>query len=312
MKKYPVALKIVAVGIIILSISMTFISCIPIKTANASNDHHLITVTTNAYENTEDHTSTQLITQQQLQDIQQMFDELKNRLFSAESIEETQQVFNDTIVSLNKYNLLPIGITTEHAKQLVNQLNQNQELMPLLEKIPTKLQADATAGTIQNSCCFVAGSTSNTHFAKLAKRIAHHLIPIMESNTGNVLVEKIATDVWFVFNILSKITQPMLRQNGPHGGVCIYFGNYHYYPYPNWLSPAQGWISTIGINGKQNISGFFWGQKMTSGWQQQDDWYMNYTWKGCTGFTGLIIYVGSDSAYYLGSALQVQVGPNRP
>jgi hypothetical protein len=184
--------------------------------------------------------------------------------------------------------------------------------MPLLETISTKLQVDATTGTIQNSWCYIAGNTSNTHFAKLAKRIAHRLIPIMESNTGNVPLEKIATDIWFVFNLLSKITQPILHQNGPHVGACIYFGNYHYNPYPNWLSPAQGWISTIGINGKQNISGTFWGQKMTSGWQQQDDWYMNYTWRGCMGFNGLIIYVGSDSAYYLGSALQVQVGPNRP
>ena len=134
----------------------------------------------------------------------------------------------------------------------------------------------------------------------------------MDYNTGNAPLLKIATAFWFVFNQISKITQTILYQNGSHYGVYIYFGNYHYYPYPNWLFPAQGWISTNGINDKQNISGSFWGQKMTNGWQQQDDWYMNHTWRGCIGFTGLITYIGSDSAYYLGSALQVNIGPNRP
>lgn len=310
MEKYTLLLKVVTVGIIFLIVSIIYAPCITINMAKASNDNDLVKVITQAYDITGNYTSTVLVTQQQLLEIQQLLDELKNRLSSAESMEETQQIFNETIVSLSSYNLLPRGMNIEQAKRLVN--NVNQKLITNYQKISSKFQADTKTGTIQNSCCYIAGNTCNTHFTKLAKRITHRLVAFMDYTTGNAPLVKVATAFWFVFSQLSKITQTILYQNGSHYGVCIYFGNYHYYPYPNWLSPAQGWISTNGINGKQNISGSFWGQKMTSGWQQQDDWYMNHTWRGCMGFTGLITYIGSDSAYYLGSALQVQVGPNRP
>jgi hypothetical protein len=310
METYPLVMKVITVGIIFLIVCITYVPCIAINMAKASNDNDLVKVTTQAYDITGDDTSTALVTQRQLREIQQVFDELQNRLSSAETMEETQQIFNDTIVSLSSYNLLPIGMTIEQAKRLVN--NINQKLIPFDQKITTKFQKEAKTGTIQNTCCYIAGNTNNTHFTKLAKRMAHRLIAFMDYSIENAPLVKVATAFWFVFNQISKITQTILYQNGSHYGVCIYFGNYHYYPYPNWLSPAQGWISTIGINGKQNISGSFWGQKMTSGWQQQDDWYMNHTWRGCMGFTGLITYIGADSAYYLGSVLQVQVGPNRP
>ncbi len=310
MEKYTLLLKVVTVGIIFLIVSIIYAPCITINMAKASNDNDLVKVITQAYDISGDYTYTVLVTQQQLLEIQQLLDELKNRLSSAESMEETQQIFNETIVSLSSYNLLPRGMNIEQAKRLVN--NVNQKLITNYQKISSIFQADTKTGMIQNSCCYIAGNTSNTHFTKLAKRITHRLVAFMDYTTGNAPLVKVATAFWFVFSQLSKITQTILYQNGSHYGVCIYFGNYHYYPYPNWLSPAQGWISTNGINGKQNISGSFWGQKMTSGWQQQDDWYMNHTWRGCMGFTGLITYIGSDSAYYLGSALQVQVGPNRP
>jgi hypothetical protein len=312
MEKYPLTMKVDAIGIIFLLFGIAFIPSIAINNVTASNDNNLVKVTTEVYDSTKDYTFTILVTQRQSREIQHVFDELKNRLSSIDSMEETQQIFNDTIVSLNSYNLVPPDMNIEQAKRLVNSINQNQKLIPFPQKMSTKFQTVATAGTIQNSCCYIAGNTSNTHFTKLAKRIAHHLIAIMDYYSGNAPLVKVATAFWIVINPISKITQTILLQNGLHYGVSIYFGNYHYYPYPNWLSPAQGWISTNGINGKQNISGSFWGQKITSGWQSQDDWYMNYTWRGCIGFTGLITHVGSDSAYYIGSALHVNVGPNRP
>ncbi|MCX6663172.1 MAG: hypothetical protein NTZ75_02885 [Euryarchaeota archaeon] len=259
-----------------------------------------------------DNNHTVQLTKRQVRDVQRVFDDLKNRMSTAVSMEETQRIFNDTIVSLSRYNLLPTGMSIELAKRLVTRASQNQKLETFLTKISTRVQADLKEGTIQNSFCYVAGNTSNTHFAKPVTKLTMHLYDIMDYSSGNHILVLLSTALWIVFNPLSTISQMILQRQGNHCGVSIFFGNYHYYPYPNWLSPAQGWISTNGINGKQNITGSFWGQKVTSGWQPQDDWYMNYTWRGCIGFTGFITYVGSDSAYYLGSAFHVNVGPNRP
>jgi len=298
------------IAVILFFIGFAFTPSVNIIGVNGTNDDDLVKMTTRACDLKDDNTYSVLLRKQQVREVQRIFDELKNRLSTSNSMEETQQIFNDSIVSLSSYNLFPAGMTIEQAKRLVSGINQ--KILPLFQKISTKFQVDTKAGTIQNSFCLIAGNTSNTHFAKPVTKITMHLFDIMDYSSENIILVRLSTAFWIIFNPLSSISQKILKLQGNHCGASIFFGNFHYYPYPNWLSSAQGWLSTNGVNGKQNISGFFWGQKMTSGWQPQDDWYMNYTWRGCVGFTGFIIYIGSDSAYYIGSALHVNVGPNRP
>jgi len=304
--------KILVVGVILLFIGVAIAPSINFNVVKASDDNELVEVITQACSLKGDDTHTVQLTKRQAREVKTVFDDLKNRLSTAESMEETQRIFNDTLASLSRYNLLPNGMNIEQAKRLVTSASQNQKVITLLRKIYIKFQADSKEGTIQNSFCYIAGNTSNTHFAKPVTKLTMRLYDIMDYSSGNHILVVVSTAFWIVFNQLSTISQMILQRQGNHCGVSIFFGNYHYYPYPNWLFPAQGWISTNGMNGIQNISGSFWGQKVTSGWQPQDDWYMNYTWRGCVGFTGLITYFGSDSAYYLGSALHVNVGPNRP
>jgi hypothetical protein len=307
MGTHPFIRNIIVAGIFFLLIISTVVS--NINVAGITSKDNLVTMTTKACSLTTDTTHTIQLSKQQAQKVQLIFDNLKNRLSTAESAEETQIIFNETIIELDRYNLLPEEMSVEQAQRLVS---YRQRTTPLLQRLPQNIQTQTNEGTIQNSFCSIAGNTSNTHFAKLAKRTALRLYYIIDFNTGNAPLNKMATALFVVFNEIAKINQKILRQNGSHLGVCIYFGNYHYAPYPDWLSPAQGWISTNGVNGKQNITGSFWGQTMTGGWQPQVDWYMNYTWRGCLGFTGLIYYTGEDNAYFLGSALSVNVGPNRP
>lgn len=155
MENYPLALKVLAVEIIFLLFGIAFIPSITINTVIASNDNNLVKVTTQAYDTTRDYTSTVLVTQRQVREIQRVFDELKNRLSSVESTEETQQIFNDTLVSLNSYSLLPPGMNIEQAKRLVSRINQNKKLIPFSPKMSTIFQANAKTGTIQNSCCYM-------------------------------------------------------------------------------------------------------------------------------------------------------------
>ena len=301
--------KIIGIfGIIFLFIGVAIAPHINVNVAKASGENHLIEISTQVCDITDDTTHTIQLTKQQVEEVQTIFDNLKNRLSTTETIKETQRTFNDTIIELDRYNLLPEDMSIEQAQRLVNHATNHHQMITPLQK----LHVVPAAGTIQNSFCSIAGNTSNTHFAKLAKRTALLFYYIVDYYTGNTPLDTAATALYIVFNEIAKINQMILRQNGYHFGVCIYFGNYHYSPYPDWLSPSQGWLSTNGVSGKQNITGSFWGQKMTGGWQPLDDWYMNYTWRGCLGFTGLILYAGTDSAYYLGSALSVNVGPNRP
>jgi hypothetical protein len=299
-------------GIILLLIGVT---CAPNINGNlviTSGENHCIELSSQVQDITPETTITIKVTERQANEVRIIFDDLKNQLSTAHSAEETQLIFYDTIIELDRHNLLPDGMNIEQAQLVVNRAYSHQQTTTILQKLFSKFQTQTANGSIQNSFCSIAGNTSNTHFAKLAKRTALRLYYIIDFNTGNAPLNKMATALFVVFNEIAKINQKILRQNGSHLGVCIYFGNYHYAPYPDWLSPAQGWISTNGVNGEQNITGSIWGQTMTGGWQPQVDWYMNYTWRGCLGFTGLIYYTGADNAYFLGSALAVNIGPNRP
>ncbi len=298
------------VGIILLFMGLAVAPSIGHRTAPISDNHtEFILQTCGPDEQTK---QTIALTQQQKRQLQQVFDELKDHLSTTDTLKDTHDLFNDTIDELHRYNLLPRDLSTQQLKRLVTSASSYQKIPSALQELSRTYQRTPTDGEIQNYLCSVAGNCSNTHAAKLAKRIAHRLYVIMDHSSQNALLVKIATAFWVVINQISKITQQLVTQDGTHYGVSLYFGNYHYYPYPDWLYPANGWISTNGINGVQNITGTFWGQTIAGGWQPQDDWYMNYTWRGCLGFSGVIIYTDVDTAYFLGSAIQVHVGPDRP
>jgi hypothetical protein len=301
---------VMVTGMLLLIITSTIISSVPIADITVDDDR--VTMSVHAYGGAEDTIATVRVTKQQLRELHAIFDTLKDRLSTAASQQETERIFDETIIELDRYHLLPEGMSVEHAQRIVTHAVRQQNKMTILRRLSPTFTAQTKEGFIRNTFCTIAGNTTNTHFAKLAKRTALRLYYIIDFSTGNALLVKIATAMYVVCRDISKINQLFLQQDGRHLGVSFYYGNYHYAPYPNWLSPATGWIETDGRKGKQNISGSFWGQTMTGGWQPQVDWYMNYSWRGCLGFTGLILYDDIDTAYYLGSALAVNVGPNRP
>ena len=60
MEKYPLVMKVFAVGIVFLIVGISFIPCIALNIVKASNDNDLVKVTTQAYNISGDYTSTVL------------------------------------------------------------------------------------------------------------------------------------------------------------------------------------------------------------------------------------------------------------
>jgi hypothetical protein len=299
-------------AVIFLFISTAILPSSSLHSNITSDNTKLVRITTIFYDTAEASKQGLWVTNQNTRAIQQIFSDLKNQLALADSLRETHRIFNDTIDALALHRLLPSDISIQQLKTIVTHASHYQKQAWIIRQMNTQHPDIANTGEINNYFCSIAGNSSNTHVAKLAKRIAHRLYVIMDHHTENALLVKLATAFWVVFNQISKITQEIIQQNGTHYGVSIYYGNYHYYPYPDWLHPAEGWVSTNSITGKQNLTGTFWGQTIAGGWQPQDDWYMNYTWRGCLGFSGVLMYMGDDTVYYLGSALHVHIGSTRP
>jgi hypothetical protein len=134
-----------------------------------------------------------------------------------------------------------------------------------------------------NILCLIAGITDCTWF----------IGPIMWSVL--ILLFKIIGEVLYLFLLSLFIPYSIFLTFFPMAfGYNIYFGA---------GSPANGWLSTIGLNGIKSWKGPFFGNITLL---KLIEWLENL---GVVGFTGIKIYFqpGGQIGFYFGSALWVKI-----
>ena len=139
--------KGVAVAIILLFLGVAVVPSITISVVKAATDNDLVEVTTQAcgikgYGNT-----TVKLTRQQYQNLEQYLVDFRERVNTTTTREEAAPFFKDAVVELNKYGLLPKGMSVEHAQRVVTGYYQNSNI---LRKIQNDLQSRAKIKQNQN------------------------------------------------------------------------------------------------------------------------------------------------------------------
>ena len=132
--------KGVAVAIILLFLGVAVVPSLTISVVRAATDNDLVKVTTQAcgikgYGNT-----TVKLTRQQYQNLEQYLVDFRERLNTTTTREEAVPLFKEVVVELNKYGLLPKGMSVEHAQRLVTGYYQNSNI---LRKIQNDVQSIA-------------------------------------------------------------------------------------------------------------------------------------------------------------------------
>jgi hypothetical protein len=117
--------KCVAAGIIFLFIGVAVAPSINFNVVKAANDNDFVEVTSQAcgirgYENT-----TVKLTRQQYRDLEQYLVEFRARLNQTTTREQMIPLYKEAVVELNKYGLLPKGMSVEQAQRLV--VGENQQ-----------------------------------------------------------------------------------------------------------------------------------------------------------------------------------------
>jgi hypothetical protein len=300
--------KCLAVGVILL-----FIGVVIAPSINANIGKEMVEITTEI-SGLNGGKKTVKLTREEAEEVEALFDSIREQLNATETREETKEIFNDAIVELNKYGLLG-GLSVKQAQRLVTGGYQNQRMMKIIENMTNTGQEDNTS----NVCCLVAGKTDKTLFVSPRMRffypIFHHWAldwshyPLME------LILKFANDqVKFMALLIFTLLRVMelewseyvlvLYQENPIPRRCMmYLGND--------LSediPASGWINTYGINGKVGWEGDFYGNL---------PWgcFLIYKWcPAVDGFRGFQLYTDKfrQGHFYLGSARWVKIGPHPP
>ena len=151
-----------AVGIIFLFVGVTIAPTINLNTVKASTDEDLVEVTTQAcgiqgYGNT-----TVNLTREQYQDLEQYLVEFRARLNQTTTREEAVPIFKEAVVELDKYGLLPQGISVERAQKLIIEGYQNKVLIKLIERIYLNKQKISSIDF--NIFCLIVGGGDNIRF----------------------------------------------------------------------------------------------------------------------------------------------------
>ena len=291
--------------VILLFIGVAFQPVIIADVSIEYDDSELVEITIEIFEVNRVQKYTVILTQKQAEELENLINNFEIELDSADSIDETEAIFKDTVVSLNKLGLLLGGMSVEEAQRLVTGEEQNPRIVKLFERYYSKNQKSLDID--RNFLCLIAGDTSNTVFiGPFALLFGLH---------GPLLfVRNFAFFEW-------------LKNNNPDfwSWWSVNFGNFHSillffrmffwiafgaglnflplkigaYMFYGWYTPsfdpweesewipAKGWIITNGLSGKKQWTGSFFGDVL--------------------GFTGIKIYRDLFDFFYLGSALLVRI-----
>lgn len=146
--------KGLAVGIILLFISIAVAPSISFTVVKASNDNDLIEVTTQAcgikgFDNT-----TVTLTREQYAEVEKLFEDIEVKLKTVKTREEAQPIYNNAIRELNTYGLLPKGMSDEQVQKLVVDGYSKGQGFSIFEEISHKNRLQEY---YNNFCCLVAG-----------------------------------------------------------------------------------------------------------------------------------------------------------
>src|SRR4030042_1592503 len=119
--------KGLVVSVILLFIGVTIAPSINFTVVKASQDDDLVEVTTQACGIKGFGNTTVKLTRQQYQNLEQYLVEFRARLNQTTTKEEAVPIFKEAVVELDKYGLLPEGMSVERAQRLVS----SEKLSPL-------------------------------------------------------------------------------------------------------------------------------------------------------------------------------------
>jgi hypothetical protein len=202
------------------------------------------------------------LSKQEVDDLDVLFNDIKLKLENVNGNQEIVEIFNNAVLSLNDFGLLPSDMSVEEVQKLVT--NSFRETVTLNERF-TNYQLDNNNN--ENFNCYIFGKTSWTTFYK----------PKWDGEFIYFRNLKL-----FLISLYGEISFGIEHWdwNGGSGD--------HY------KEPAVGWVWTNGTNGVKTWSGdSLWGNLVVDHFEYSSFGGVYYIeedfFRGVTGFTGIRI-----------------------
>ena len=298
--------KLISATVILLFIGLAFAPSI-----NANNQSDFVEFTTEVC-GLNGGKKTVKLTQQQADEVKELFDSINMRLNATKSREGAEEIFKDAVVELDKYGLLG-GLSVNQAQRLVTGGFYNSKLIKTIEK---RIKNNHIYSENVDFFCLITGKTNNTIFIPIGKIISNNILSsisylwyFLENhgfNLGRNFFYTITMSL-LMFQLLYplRIFFPLAVGNG----ICFGYSEYDIC-YGVWTghTPAEGFLVTYGLNGSKRWDRIIYGQ-ISIFWAAFLVLYI-----GVRGFTGLKIINDEiiDEVNYIGSVLSVALGENVP
>jgi hypothetical protein len=237
------------------------------------------------------------LAQQQADEVEALFNSIREQLNATESREEAEEIFKDAVVELDKYGLLG-GLSVKQAQRLVTSWYQKSRIMKISERMIGKFQTNNS-----NYLCLIVGTTNGTNFDSQIELLFGR-ITVLLGLVGPILFDKFPLYMFFImgyffmdffdsFNPVAIASR--INIGGEMGGGWI----------PEFVEfYANGWIVTTGLLGVRRYNGELIGTLPLYGSAILSNGFIYKFNPGIIGFTGLQIYYSiQDKHFYLGSAL---------
>ena len=254
--------------VILLFIGVTVAPSINFNVVKASNDNDLVEVTTQACGIKGFGNTTVKLTREQYQNLEQYLVDFRARLNQTTTREEAVPIFKEAVVELNKYGLLPKGMSVEAAQKLVIGPSQNL----IVKNMIRKLSKVSNFSGIENHLCLVLGSFT-------AETYPLGVIGFFNFISYIIYFLSVITRFPFLHFLPFQLLGPVMF------GVTTVIPTHNRWEY--YYDPAQGWITATGSNGLTQMSGLMFGTlgDMDFGFGGFQELYS----KGMNSFTGLTI-----------------------
>ena len=285
----------------------------------ASLDDDLVEVTTQACGTQGYGDTTVKLTREQYQNLESYLVEFRDRLNQTSTREEAIPIFKDAVVELEKYGLLPRGMSVERAQKLVIGSYQKTKLYLDIEK--TIFRNQKIDFNTSNFLCLIYSNTDGIisvgPFLHSINRIYfyQHEFPLIMAwfyfkLYGHEFLINIIYTIWSIiyltvekvfnssYSIASRIPIKVFNTL-TFGSVGV--ANRNTGPIYN---PTNGWVVTFGLNGIK----IFQNQSLYGHLFLFPIYYDDYVYfPGVFGFTGIQI-TSEERMIHLGFALCVDIG----
>jgi len=263
------------------------------------------------------------LTQEEAEEVEDLFDSIREKLNASETREESEEIFKEAVVELDKYGLLG-GLSIKQAQELVTGGFSNPKAIKFIERMVKKNIADDDI----NMFCNISGTTTYTRSRGFSEVISLHL-PFFVLEIGERFWNKHPNLPDFLAALLFYSCVPFLLAIYIYGvlntilpdrpinlgGVLLIGGVYKAWEsFPKYY-PGNGELWTDGTLGKKTwytpIYGQFPEVPCDFGEFLSGPFGTMFYYPAVIGFTGIVIK-HEDETSYLGKALMVKVGSKHP